>query len=219
MDIALKAKAFDLLAAWLAAQAVVINMQVMQSDIKYPVHMDAVIGVVIHRQIAHINVDHVRSTNAVSTGAGIITAAVFSALDQPNISYAPKVDIMKIVLFGVAVVMQLQVCRRYTTDAFQVDPVAAVLHLNILQGDITATGFFTGRRIPTTVKEESYLMVSPILTVRPLVNGADQLDIFYRDVDGGSGIEQRGINGAADRRTPGDNGTRPPAFKRHIAAQ
>ena len=81
MDIALKAKAFDLLAAWLAAQAVVINMQVMQSDIKDGIHMDTVIGIVMHLQIAHINVDQVLTPNAVPAWAGIITSAVFSGLD------------------------------------------------------------------------------------------------------------------------------------------
>lgn len=169
-----------------------INVHVMESDIKDGVHMDTVIGIVIHLQITHIHVDQVRTTDAVATRAGIKTAAVFFGLDQTNFCHPTKVDIMKIVLFGVAVVMQLQVCRRDTTGAFNVDPVAAVLHLNILQGDITAAGFFTDSWVPTAVKKEANLIISQILAVNMLVNGADQFHILYCDVARGSGIKQRG---------------------------
>ncbi|MGC1096452.1 hypothetical protein [Pantoea agglomerans] len=81
MNITLGAKAFYLLAVRLTAEAIVINVHVMQSDIKDGVHMDTVIGIVMHLQIAHINVDQVRTTNAVPAWAGIITSAVFSGLD------------------------------------------------------------------------------------------------------------------------------------------
>lgn len=81
MNITLRAKALYLLAGRLTAEAIVINVHVMQSDIKDGIHMDTVIGIVMHLQIAHINVDQVRTPNAVPAWAGIITSAVFSGLD------------------------------------------------------------------------------------------------------------------------------------------
>ena len=126
---------------------------------------------------------------------------------------------MKIVLLSVAIVMQLQIRRRDMTGAFDMDPIAAVLHFNVLKSNIITAGFFTGGRVSAAVKKETNLIIPQILTVRPLVNGADQFHILYRDVAGDSGIEQRRINGAPHRRTPDDNRTRPRALKCHIATQ
>ena len=62
---------------------------------------------------------------------------------------------MKIVLLSVAIVMQLQIRRHDMTGAFDMDPIAAVLHLNVLKSNIITAGFFTGGRVSAAVKKET----------------------------------------------------------------
>lgn len=152
INITLRTKAFHLDTALFFAKTVVINVKTMKPDIGHSVHMNAVISIVKNLKITHVHVGHMRAADAVSPWTGVKAAAVFTGLNQSYIGHPAKINIMKIVFQGVAVVMELQVCGRYMFRAFNVDPIATVFNFNVLQRDIAAAGFFIRCRITTAVK-------------------------------------------------------------------
>lgn len=94
---------------------------------------------------------------------------------------------MEIILLGIAVVMQLQIRCSEMAGPFDMDTVAAVLHLNVVKSDIVTARFFASGRVAGAVEKQANLISAQILTVRALIKRTNQFYVGDRQM-----IDRRG---------------------------